>query len=227
MVYSNDPQHTSTKISVSCVVKPHVIIEPSSRINLVGFEGEKINKEVTIASVEGQSLKITDITCDIEDKIKYKLKTVKKDKEYTLKVKNRSTKKEAFRGKIVLKTTHPKKPEITFSVYVQLKGEVIVSPQTLSFGTIDTTQEGFNMKKLVKKIKFKGLREEGLTIKRIKTSSDWILVKTYAQKGGKQYSIIVTLDKDRLPRGLFEEKIDIRTNYKRESLVVSVKGKVI
>ena len=58
-------------------------------MNLTGYKGDKLNYKVTITSVEGELLEITDVTSDVADKIAYELKTVEKGKEYTLEVKNK------------------------------------------------------------------------------------------------------------------------------------------
>jgi len=143
----------------------------------LGYEGEKIDKKVTITSLAEQSLKITDITCDIEDKIKYKLKTKEKGKEYTLEIKNRSKQAGSFRGKIELKTTSEKKPLVTLSINGNLRNKVMVKPRSLTFGTIDTTKENFKDVSFRKTIMLKDIRGEGLTIKKIKPSRNWIMAE--------------------------------------------------
>ena len=226
-VYSNDPQQPTTKISISCLVKTHINVTPTDSVKLEGYEGDKLNQKITITSFEEQPLKITDITSDIDDKIKYKLKTKKKGKEYVLEIKNRSKKVGSFRGKINLKTNSDKKPLLVINVYSKLREEVVVRPKSLSYGTLDTTKEDFNPGRIKKSIVLRDVRGNGLTIKKVKTSSDWIVTETKTKREGKQYSIVITLDKDKMPKGQFNEKIEIRTNYKRKPLVVDVKGEVI
>jgi hypothetical protein len=208
-------------------VKQYVSVKPSSRVNLSGFEGDKITKELTITSVEEEPLEITGITSDLEDKIKYKLKTKKKGREYTLEIRDFSKEEGTFRGKIKLETSSKKKPFITISVFIKRQKEVTIRPESISFGTIDTTKEDFNAVNLTKTFRLIDVRGDGMTIKKIKTGSDWIKAKTGIRKKGKIFAIIVTLDKDRLPKGQFSEKIKIRTNYKKEYLEVDVKGEVI
>lgn len=182
---------------------------------------------MTITSIEEHPFKIKDITSDIKDKIKYKLKTKKKGREYSLEIKNRSKEAGSFRGKINLKTNSEKKPLVVLYVYGRLREEVIVSPRSLFFGTIYTTNEIFGTVSLKKTVMIKDVRGDGLTINKIKPSKDWIMTEIKTKKEGKQYTIIITIDKDKLPKGQFNEKIDIRTNYKKKSLVVDVEGKVI
>lgn len=178
-------------------------------------------------SIEEEPLKITGITSDIKDKIKYKLKTQKKGKEYTLEIRNRSKEEGAFRGTIKLETNSKKKPLITINVFVKLQKEVRIIPQSISFGTIDTTKEDFDALNLTKTFELIDDRGNGIHIEEIKTSSDWIKTKTEIRKEGKVHAVIVTLDKDKVAKGPFNEKIKIRTNHKKEYLEVEVKGEVI
>lgn len=209
------------------MIKQYVSITPGNRISIAGFKGDKIEKELTIISLEDQPLMITDVTSTIDDKIKYELNTKKEGEEYILEVKNRSGKQGMFRGQLVLKTNSEKKPYITIPVYINLKGDVDVKPGAISFGTIHTNNINFKTTSLRRSIVLRDARGKGLTIKKVKTSSDWIMVETKTRKGGKQYIIEITLDKDKLPMGQFEEKIKIRTNYQRKYLEVDIKGKVI
>jgi len=192
---------------------------------LEGYAGDKIKKKVTITSLEEHTFKITDITSTIDDKIKYKLKTKEKGKEYVLEIENRSTKEGRFLGEIVMTTDSKKKPRVTLVVIYRLQQEVMVKPASLSLGTIDTASENFNAEKLSKEVTLRDIRGDGLVIKKVKSSSDWITTKNI--KKGKEYTIVITLDKDKLPKGDFEENIDIHTNYKNKSLIVGIKGRVI
>ena len=69
-------------------------------------------------------------------------------------------------------------------------------------------------------------RGEDLTIKKIEPSADWIMTETVTNREGKQYRVVITLDKDKLPKGPFEEKVEIKTNSQKEPLVVTLKGDI-
>lgn len=193
-------------------------------MSLYGFEGEALKTEVIISSLQPQPLAITGVTSDIDDKIKYKLKTREKGKEYVLKVERRSSAEPYFRGQIVLTTDSTKRPRITLNVLSRLQKEVSVRPESLSFGMIDTAAASFAEAKLSRKVTLQDLRGGGLEIKRIISSSDWIAAEQVKTKNG--YTIEITLDKERLPRGEFEETIDVRTNRKKKPISIAVKGTV-
>jgi hypothetical protein len=228
IIDSNDPQNPKTAISISGLIKLYFLIDPSFQVILQGYHGDKITKEVTITSLVGQPFEITDIKTDIKDKIIYKLKTIQKDEKYRLKIKTRSGIKEPFHGKIVLKTNSQKQPEIELFVTGMLQKEVSVSPEFLYFGIINTSKEIIDQKSLERTVIINNIKGDALTIEKIEPSSNWISTKTEAN-GKKQYSVVITLDKDKLPKGKFREKVTIHTknNKNFEPAIVIIEGNVI
>jgi len=196
---------------------------------LQGFYGERIKKKVSITSLEEQPLKITDVTSSIEDKIKYKLKTIKEGKEYSLEIETRSGIKESFKGKVALKTNSPKKPAIELSVMGKIKREVKVTPQHLHFGIIDTKKGNIDTESLKRTITINKVRGNNLILEKIEPSSDWIMKEIETNQKGEKYIIVIKLDKNKLPRGKFKEKIKIYTKHRNLSEVVDIilEGKVI
>ena len=195
---------------------------------LKGYAGDKIKKKLTITSLDEQPLKIMDITSTIEDKIKYKLKTIEKDKAYSLEIKTRSGMKESFRGKVVLKTNSPKKPQLDISVMGKVQSQ-IKAPNLVFFGIIDTSKEVIDPNNLKRTIMVSSARGDGLSMENIEPSADWITAEVETKRKGEKYSIIIKLDKNRLPNGKFQEKIKIHTKRKKISEVadVIIQGKII
>lgn len=226
-VYSNDPKKPTARISLTCFVKQYVSIKPSDRINMVGFEGDKLSQQVTIEATEEGSLEITDVSSNVDEKIEYELKAVEKGKKYTLEVKNKSTEEGFIRGNINLKTSSSKKPLISLPLYVKLQKELDVKPNSLAFGKINISGDDDVQKRLTKRVMVKKNRGEDLAIKKIKPSADWIMTETETNQEGKQYRIIITLDKGKMSKGPFDEKIEIKTNSQKEPLVVTLKGEAI
>jgi hypothetical protein len=194
---------------------------------MVGFEGDKLSHQVTIEATEEGPLEITDVSSNVDEKIEYELKAVEKNKKYTLEVKNKSTEDGFIRGNISLKTSSANKPVINLPLYVKLQKELVVKPRSLAFGKINLAGEGNLQKRLTKKVMVKKNRGEELDIKKIESSVDWIVTEQITKQEGKQYRIIITLDKEKMPKGPFDEKIEIKTNSQKEPLVVTVKGEAI
>jgi hypothetical protein len=193
----------------------------------LGFEGDTIKQQLTITSFVEEPLEITDITSTVDDKIKYKLKTIEKGKKYTIEAQNRSEEQGSYRGQMVLKTTSKKKPHIVLSINGNLRKEVAVVPKKLSFGTLNTAEEEFNTRKLTKTTTLRDVRGDGFTVKKVKSSGKWMVAEIEPHKKKKQYTLRVTLDKDTLPQGSFNETITVYTSYKKKPLVIDVKGEVL
>ncbi len=192
----------------------------------MGYEGDDLKQTITITATEGQEFDITEVKTDLTDKITHKLKTVKKGKEYTLDVATLSRNEGVIRGQIELKTTSDKKPSIVIPVFVKIQGEVEVTPSSLYFGKIDASGTA-SPEMLTKSVVLKKVRGDELDIKKVKGSSSWIKTKTETNEKGTHYTVVIALDKDKMPKGKFDEKVEIKTNKKKEPLIVSIKGEVI
>jgi len=188
--------------------------------------GDRIKEKVIITSLEEGPFHILDIQSDIKDRINYRLSTIEKGKEYCVEIENRSTREGSFQGRIELKTTSEKKPVVVINVYGNLREVVMVKPDSISFGTIDTTKRNFE-RNLTKTVYVSKLRGGGLTVKEVTPSSDWIMTGATVRNEGKQCVITITLDVKRLPKGQFRERLDIKTNSSKKPLVVDVRGEVL
>jgi len=221
-IWSDDPQMPTTKISISGFVKQYLSVQPSTRLRLQGYYGDKSKREVIITSLEEKPLMITDITSDIEDKIKYKLKTIQKGKAYSLEIETPSGIKDSFQGKVVLKTNHQKKPEIELFVMGKLKNEVKVAPAYLYYGVIDTSKEVTDPKSLKRTAMVSRFRGDNLIIQKIETSRDWITTEIETNEKGKKYTVVISLDKDKLPKEKFRENVAVYTKYGEKYEVVNI-----
>jgi hypothetical protein len=199
---------------------------------LQGYYGDKLSHRLTITSLVEQPLKITDITSTIGDKIKYKLTTVKEGKEYSLEVKTKSGIKKPFDGKLSIKTNNEEKPEIEIFILATVKNGVDVSPRFLDFGAINTQDGAHATTVLTNQLVVNKLSGKNLTIEKIEPSSDWIVTETKTDRKGEQYTILITLDKNKLsklPKGTFKGNIKIHTKHSKiiEVKDISLQGQVI
>jgi hypothetical protein len=227
VVTSNDPNTPSTSVTLACFIKEHISIKPNNRFNLTGYEGDELSQKLTITATEGQEFDIKEVKTDLTDKIKYKLETVQKGKEYTLEVMNLTQKEGFVRGQIEISTTSQKKPLIVLPVFVKIQSEVEVKPASLYFGKIDTAGGPVNPEILTKSVVIKMARGKELDIKKVSGSSNWIKTETKTDEKGVQYTVAITLNKDKMPKGKFDEKVEIKTNKKNEPLIVGIKGEVM
>ena len=195
---------------------------------MTGFYGDSAKQKLTITSLVDDPLAITDVSSSIDDKIEYDLKTEKKDKEYSLAIKTLAGIEEPFRGSVILKTTSKKKPQITISVMASVKKEIRVAPEYLYFGIINKNKD-LDEKSLQRTTVISQMRKDDLKIRTIETSQDWIKTDVDTNQEGKQYTITITLDKEKLPQGKFREIVSIHTQSKEKPEVsrIIVEGKVL
>ena len=226
-VTSNDPNNPNTSITLSCFVKEFITVKPSARINIVGYEGDQLSQKLTITATEGQEFEIAEVKTDLTDKLSYKVETVQKGKEYNLEVTSLSKAEGFVRGQIEMITTSQKKPSIILPVFVKIQSEVGVTPASLYFGKIDTAGGPVNPESLSKSVVIKLARGNDLDIKKVSESNKWIKTETKTDEKGVQYTVVITLDKNKMPKGKFDEKVEIKTNKKKEPLIVSIKGEVM
>lgn len=196
---------------------------------MTGYHGDNAEQKLVITSLTDEPFTITDVSSSIEDKIEYDLKTEKEEKEYSLEIKTRSGIEEPFRGNIMLTTTSQKKPKITITVMASVKKEIRVAPEYLYFGIIDTSKKDLDEKSLQRTTVISQMRTDDLTVKNIETSKDWIKTDLDTNQEGKQFTVTISLDKDKLPQGKFREIVSIHTQSAEKSEVakIIVEGKVL
>ena len=73
------------------------------------------------------------------------------------------------------------------------------------------------------------MRGNDLILEKIEPSSDWIKTEAETDQKGEKYTIMIMLDKSKLPKGNFKETIKIHTRYREISEVVNVviEGEVV
>lgn len=196
---------------------------------MTGYYGDNAEQKLVITSLTDEPFSITDVSSSIEDKIQYDLTTEKEEKEYSLEIKTRSGIEESFRGSITLTTTSQKKPKITITVMASVKKEIRVAPEYLYFGIIDTSKKDLDEKSLQRTTVISQMRKDNLAIKNIETSKDWIKTALVTNQEGKQFTVTISLDKNKLPQGKFREIVTLHTQSEEKSEVtkIIVEGKVL
>jgi len=226
-IHSNDPQHPSYRITLKGTIKNYITVQPSPRAYLNGFEGDTLSQKLTISTNETEPLTITNITSTLDDKITYEIKPLQEGKSYELNVTTREDVQGRSIGSITVTTSSKQKPKLDIPVRINFKNELTISPTTLFFGTIIVTPQTLESL-LTKQIRVRKDRGEPLVIEKIVPSSDFIHTAIETTEEGKKYLITVTLEKDKLQKGVIEETIEIYTNYQKTPVVtITLKGKII
>ena len=230
-IKSNDPKNPKLRIKLKGEVKKYISVKPSNRLYLTGYEGDIISKSLKIINHQESQLKLTNIESTMDDKIEYDLKPIVAGKEFELMVKTNKELKGRSSGKIKITTNSEKKPNLEISVSINFRDELTISPSTLHFGKISITPVSGKPPArlhLTKHLTVSKQRGDPLKIMKVIPGSDFIHAKIETKEEGKRYSIAVTLDKDKLDKGLITETLEIHTNYEKRPVVkISIKGKVI
>jgi hypothetical protein len=196
-------------------IKKYIFIEPGEIVILEGFEGDEVKKVVTIKAREDFPFKIEKVDSNLGEKIKTTLKTLKENTLYELEIIKPASINENFMGVVTLTTNFEKKKTLSLQIRGTVKSDARVTPSLINFGNIDTTK-GEIPENLLKRIaiveKFKG---EGLQIKTIKFNTDLPKSQVEMLTEGKRYKITVTLDKQNLKKGKFDDEMIIETNYEK------------
>lgn len=196
---------------------------------LQGYHGDTPTQLITISSLEEEPLEIKEIRSTKDDIIAYKLTTVSDGKEFTLEIKTKEGIKENFRGEITLITNSQKKPELKLSVMGMVKREVKVSPPFLHFGIIDTSKEATSPTSLEKTVRITTVSGTALLIEKIEAGTGWVNARAATSEQGPAQTVVISLDKNNLPKGPFKEKVTIHAKHgeKAEAVDVILEGRVL
>ncbi len=227
-VFSNDPNSPMAQIELRAHVKQYIRVSPGYRVMLEGFYGDKAVATINISSVIPEPLKITEVTSDIDEAIKYKLTTIQKDKEYALEINAGSGITRQTQGRVSIKTNYAKRPQIEILVTTSLKSEISFAPRYLYYGIIDTSKETADPTSLVRSAVFENTKGRPFTIERIK-APDWATTSIESDPKSTKQTITIKLNKNRLQKGEIKDKVivHIRCNERQEAPVILIAGKVI
>jgi uncharacterized protein DUF1573 len=192
-VTSNDPDHPTISLSISGTEIPFVNVVPDGTVYLHGRPGEPVEKELTISSNEKDiDFKVTGVSSNIDDKVKYSYAPGAKKGEYVVKVtKNPQLPIMSTYGSLIIHTTSKKSPDTTLQVHVMTKSSILLSPSVLNYGEVKFTDPkgpGTPSTKSVTVTRSAGK----LKIKDVSTSNPNFVAKLETLTPDQQYKIMVT-----------------------------------
>jgi len=227
-ILTNDPHKGMASITLSATVKEYIQVSPSYHIALNGFSGDKVKAAVTISATTDDPLELTKVTSDVDELIQYKLKTIKKGKEYSLEINSGAGLIKSFHGKVTVATNHPKKPKIDLVVLGSVKSDIKIAPRYIYFGVIDASAETIDPKSLVRTATLENMRGRPSTVEKIE-AHDWLKTSVESDAKNMKHTVTITLDKGRLSKkGDFREEITVhlRCNNQPQTATILVAGKV-
>ena len=69
---------------------------------------------------------------------------------------------------------------------------------------------------------FTNVQLNDLMIEKVESDADWVMERAKTGEQGALHTIVITLDKNNLPKGPFKEKIAIHTKHGEKAVVVEV-----
>jgi hypothetical protein len=121
-VVTNDPEQKVTELKFDGVVARFAEIEPK-RIGMSGVVGEKIAAATIITPTPKYDFKITAVEPNKDLKNKVDIQLSKHKKGYKVSVHNKVSQPSIYRGRIIIKTDSPLKPQFDLYVYCRIKAK--------------------------------------------------------------------------------------------------------
>jgi hypothetical protein len=217
-IFSNDAQTKNVELVVNGTVKPYIIVEPKSFIYLLSTRDKNARQSIRIRANEGERFKILGADNSLADKISYEVKEIKPGSEYEVIVENKSREVGRYTGNLNIKTDHPKRPVLPIRVSGEFRGEVMVSPPYVVFGSPSPEKmpSGVGLKRRVW-IR----REDGKEFKltQVKVDETRYQVDFAEQRKGTDYAVTVTLKPGALPKGSYRDELLVRTDVQSQPVL--------
>lgn len=133
LIQTNDPDRQEVSVYLSVNVKPPIRVSPATSLNLEGFIGETIRKEIAIESVDGKPLELSVIESDLDDWITYSITSESGASKYSVLLTDKGKIPRSYQGQLKLHTSHPLKKEIILNIHGHVKSTIEYWPQKMMF----------------------------------------------------------------------------------------------
>jgi len=212
LVITNDRSKKPPIISISGKIKAVIYVEPRPYVFLNGLVGDKIDKEIRLVAGDIPRFSIKKADTTLKEKISYSLSTVKKGKEYILKIENKYPKKGNYYGSIKLYTDNPTKPLITIRVSGRITGELVAVPRTLFFGRVSPENIKSGSKNLSRQLFVKNLKKKPFHILDLDYDKKSFKVEMEPSQNDGTIKLHVSPELDHFKKGNYFSFLKIKTD---------------
>ncbi len=123
--------------------------------------------------------------------------------------------------KIIIRTNHPRSPEVALPVSGMIRDAVVVSPKVVDFGSFEPLDPRRHSFLII------NYGNEPITVDNVSASLDGLLTEVRTVEKGKRFQVNLTLDPQDL-KGPFTGSITVSTSHPELStLTAAVKGKAL
>jgi hypothetical protein len=214
-IVTNDPENServflltgnvATGVSTTPTKVEFGDVSPSARAS------DRI-KEVSLEVDEGSSLEVSQVgTLSKHLKVS---PFVKQGRKATAKVELLpSAPKGDFRDRVVFEFVDDRRAPVNVPVTASVKGDLRVSPSTVSFGVVEGTQV------LERRVRFENKSTQKVAVRSIRSSDPAVTASVVEVEPGKQGVVIVKVDPSRV-RGDLKATVELNTSHPTENQIV-------
>jgi hypothetical protein len=218
-IVTNDPVHPTLELAADGIVRPSVVLSPPEpMINFLEIANDQDDHyaKVALFSPDRPDIKITQLLSSRPDQIVVTQEPLSADDCKALKIEkglriNVDVKGTmplgVFREEVVVKTDHPKQPELRLTVNGKMVGPISASPERVRLVGISGRAGGSGEVKLT----VRGLRPTQFTIER-KPEKFQVAVAPAGPEQPGQYRLTVTVPPG-LPAGMILDDVVLKTDH--------------
>jgi hypothetical protein len=114
-VYTNEPGNRPGTLSVEVFVKTPILVSPRS-VFIQGKATETLTRFVDITGDPAKPLKIEPLDFNLGHRLKYSIEEISPGKHYRINFTSIPNVADQYRGRLLLKTNYPEKPQLAIFV---------------------------------------------------------------------------------------------------------------
>ena len=218
-IYSNDPDNPISVVTIKGHVDRPVIVEPRNIFfkDVIRGKTDRLEREVKVKLGNVQGVRIAAVKTfskhlSIED-----LSGNDKEKKFKVVVDGNLPMGD-FRDRVIVTLSGAAKSSVNIPVYANVKGNLQLSPPTLSFGIISGDTP------LVRKVRVENNSDKAYVLKEVRSSNPALSAKIEELTAGKSYLVEVKLDPAKVTQDLRSELKFTADSELTENLVMNVYG---
>lgn len=214
LIASNDPQNPEKVITLKGRVVSTYSVEPS-RLDFGEISPSSPltdrQKEVSFSVTEGSDISITKITSLSPYLVASPVTTQGNKAVVKIEILPNAPKGE-FRDRVVFELDGGRIASINVPVNAAVKGDIRLSPETISFGVVD------GVVPLERRVQFENRSPKAVSIQSITTSDSALSANLIQVQPGRQGVLVVKVDPKRVSSDL-KATVDVKTSHPTESVV--------
>jgi hypothetical protein len=114
-VYTNDPGNRMETLTLEVFVKTPILVSPRA-VFIQGKASEVLTRSVDITGEQGKPLKIEPVDFNLNHRLQYFIEELSPGNHYRVSFTTLPNGVDHYRGRLLLKTNYPEKPELSIFV---------------------------------------------------------------------------------------------------------------